>query len=147
MTQKTLADFLASCKDEVCIIPAQKIGEFLQGMKDRDEKFLETNNRLCQTQNKLCDALDRIASNMENSEETVVPPPVEGPQDLHETLLLIGEKIDNLTEAVKHGASNIQKQSAMDSDFKTVKENIRNIKDLRGKFLRSEKMSAYYEKL
>ena len=149
MTRKTLTDFMDSCKDEICIIPAQLFGDFLQGIKERDEKFLATTEKLCQTQNKLCETLDRIASNMESAEETDVPLSQMGedPQDLHQSLMIIGEKIDKLTEAVKIGASNIQKQSAGDNDLKTAKDNIRTIKDLRGKFLRSEKLSAYYEEL
>ena len=61
MTRKTLTDFLEQCKDDICIIPSHILGEFLQGMKDREAKFLESTEKMCQTQNRLCDALDRIA--------------------------------------------------------------------------------------
>ena len=136
---------MATCKDDICIIPAPMFGEFLQGMKDRDEQFLESNAKLCQTQERLCVALERIASNMH--ETNVHQQPDDDRESLHNSLEMIGEKIDKLTEAVTTGASIVQKQSAVETDLKTAKENIKNIKDLRGKFLRSEKLSSYYEQL
>ena len=112
MTRKTLNDFLLACKDDVCIIPAPLFGEFIQGMKIRDEKFLESTSKLCQTQDRLCSAIEHIASNMHSEETNVHRPPADDPNMLHETLVKIGEKLNMLTEAVREGAISFNNKMA-----------------------------------
>ena len=147
MTRKTLNDFLLACKDDVCIIPAPLFGEFIQGMKIRDEKFLESTSKLCQTQDRLCFAIEHIASNMHSEETNVHRPPADDPNMLHETLVKIGEKLDMLTEAVREGAISINNKMAGEKVLKTAEESISKIKELRGQVLKTDKLSSYYEEL
>lgn len=147
ITRKALRDFFDSVKDDVCLIPSEVLAGILQDKQNRDDK--------------LYGVLDRIATNLEtgvgnslkhfHNQELKMDQIIIAANDtssMETSLYQIGEKLDKLTEAVTNSANNLQTRIGDDEkDTEKMKKNILKLKDLRGQYLRAEKMSNFSEEL
>ena len=139
-TRKSVADFLDTIKDNICILPGEIVGAY---MKDRNEES-----------GKLCDVLERIASSLESGarenkrHNAVMEAKMDDLRMQIESSVQteVVTKLEELTDAVNKTSTVLEKQSST-GDTETLKKNLVQLKDLRGQYLRSEKMSAYAEEL
>ena len=137
-TRKSVADFIKSIKEDICILPGDILSTYFADRKKDNED--------------LCGIFDRIASSLESraTEDNRHHAVMEAKMDelirtqSDSVYKKVVDKLDELTDAVNKTSTIILNQTAVDGT-KQLRKNILKVKDLRGQYLRAEKMSAYTE--
>ena len=144
-SRRAYTDFIETAKKDIRITPSDTFTDLLEDQQQRDGD--------------LFGVLDRIATALESGEEQRLRhfQAMEAKMDqmilaqnntsTYETLITdIGEKISGLAEAIVQSSTTICENidtSLKDKD--TLQQNIMKLKDLRGKYLRSEGTSEFIE--
>ena len=140
-TRQSVANFLDAIKDNICILPGDIVDTLLKDRKEESVTLFQT--------------LDRIASSLETgaTENKRHNAAMEAKMD--EMIRIQNEnsekaeivaKLDNLTDAVTKTSTALEKQSSV-GDTEQLKKNLLQLKDVKGQFLRSQKLAAYTEEL
>ena len=144
-TLANISEIMDRIKGNVCVFPDEFMAPYIGDVKEHDVK--------------LCGVLERIAKSLELGEAERKRHFAEMEAKMDEVIrvqndnsayLAISVKLDKLIESVSNISTLLQSNLAKDDRFATttqLKKNISKVKNLRGQFLRTEKMSNYTEEL
>ena len=140
-----MRDFLDSVKEDVCLIPNKVLAGLLQEKEERDDKLYSVLNRIATTmetgQYKMIEHFQKLELKMD---QLIIAK--NDTSEMETSLFAIGEKLDKLTEAVTNSTINQQIRTTAEENERT-KKNVMKLKDLRGQYLRAEKMIGVSEEL
>ena len=146
-SRKAFEDFIKAAQGDICVIPSEIFADLMKENQQRDER--------------LCKVLHRIAAAIETGEEVrknylhvleikmdqlII---AQNDTSAYKTCMAdIGEKLTNLTEVInRSSAIDVEKMDNVEDNKDSTNKKILKLKDLRGRYLRSENTSQLMEEL
>ena len=135
--------YIEAAQGDVCVIPSEVFAGLLKEKQQCDERLWEVLNRVADVLETEKEAKIHHFQAMEMKLDNLII--AQNDTQKQTCMDMIGERISNLTEAVRN--SNTLVGATNQTDDKTINKNILKLKDLRGQYLRSEKTSELMEEL
>ena len=140
-SRKAFADYIEAAQGDICVIPSEIFAGLIKEKQQRDDKLWDILNRIANVLETEKEAKIHHFQVMEMKLDQLI---IAQNDTQKETYMdMIGEKISNLTEAVRCSSTFVG--STNENEDKTINKNILKLKDLRGQYLRSEKTSELME--
>ena len=138
-TRKSVADFVDSIKDNICILPGDILSTYLEDRKKDNEDLCAIFSRIVSSLESRATEDNRHHAVMEAKMDELIR--TQRDESVYNKVV---DKLEELTDAVTKTSTILLNQTTVDGT-EQLQKNILKLKELRGQYLRAEKLSSFTE--